>query len=307
MAEMMARLDADGDGEVSLLEWGESMPDEFRRSLRGFGPGLLESAGGRTAQGSVASEDARGQEMAAYLAAMEEKKKARPRGDWIASARPAAAGRPHPPSRQLLIGSWPTAPSRRPCAQPRADACRRRRRQVSRQYDASVHMAAARRGERAVEVDLFLMYDVDHSGSLTARELRRALAMVRTKAGKRPVPGMEAMLAKLDEDGDGEVTMAEWCGMPAEFRQGLRALGPGILEASAAVQTKGSVAAEDARGRQRREAAAAEAEARAYQRRIGAGDVATRVAALKQGTLDAASIFREFDRDFSGALAVNHL
>ena len=45
-----------------------------------------------------------------------------------------------------------------------------------------VHTAAARAGASAVEIDLFKHYDTDHTGSLTAREIRQALAKVKNHA-----------------------------------------------------------------------------------------------------------------------------
>jgi Ca2+-binding EF-hand superfamily protein len=83
-------------------------------------------------------------------------------------------------------------------------------------YSVSAHTAAAGKGEKAIEVSLFQEFDVDGSGSLGKKELRRMLALVRTKAGKKlgavgasapAVPGLDAMLQALDADGDGEVTL----------------------------------------------------------------------------------------------------
>ena len=49
-------------------------------------------------------------------------------------------------------------------------------------YSVSAHTAAAGKGEKAIEVSLFQEFDVDGSGSLGKKELRRMLGLVRTKA-----------------------------------------------------------------------------------------------------------------------------
>ena len=41
---------------------------------------------------------------------------------------------------------------------------------------SSVHVDAAKKGEQAIEVDLFHLVDTDHSGHLERQELRHLLA-----------------------------------------------------------------------------------------------------------------------------------
>ena len=72
------------------------------------------------------------------------------------------------------------------------------------------------KGERAIEVELFTMFDVDDSGALSRKQLRQLLGHVRAKMGKgdkntvsMQVPGMEEMLSVLDSGGDGQVSLEE--------------------------------------------------------------------------------------------------
>jgi Ca2+-binding EF-hand superfamily protein len=202
LQEMLAKLDADGDGEVTLQEWGERMPAAFRKALRAMGDDLLRAAGdtragtgtGTGGTGRLGGAGERAKEAAEYEARRREAK------------RSAAA------------------------------------------YSADVHARAAAKGERAVEVDLFLMFDADGSGSLGRAEFRRMLAVARTKYAHfsegRQIPGVDALKARMDADGDGEVSLREWGeNMPADFRGAVRALGPALLDQVAGDKVSKSVGA----------------------------------------------------------------
>ena len=200
--EMMAILDSSGDGEVSLSEWVENMPESFQQGMRKLGPDLLHAANGdpktkkKAGHGKFDSHDHRAKEKREHKAKMEHKKKSR--------------------------GTASVA----------------------------MHTDAHRKGERAIEIDLFTMFDADGSGTLSKRELRQMLGLVRTamaKGDKRHppmrVPGMEEMLGTLDSNGadagDGEVSLEEWTqNMPEEFRRGVRALGPSVLKVAQNTKAK---------------------------------------------------------------------
>ena len=49
---------------------------------------------------------------------------------------------------------------------------------------SSVHVEAAKKGQQAIEVDLFHLVDTDHSGHLERSELRHLLAAVRAGHAK---------------------------------------------------------------------------------------------------------------------------
>ena len=65
----MAKLDEDGDGDVTLDEWKAKMPDELREALRSLGPDAVLSSrttaaalgkGAASGRGKVATRDDRG-------------------------------------------------------------------------------------------------------------------------------------------------------------------------------------------------------------------------------------------------------
>ena len=86
------------------------------------------------------------------------------------------------------------------------------------------HAAAAKAGDTFSIVGLFQEMDTDFSGTISTNELRKLINLVRKKSGK-PILGVEKMLAKLDDDGDGEVTLTEWQeNVPAAFLKVLQML-----------------------------------------------------------------------------------
>eukprot|EP01052_Picozoa_sp_SAG31_P049227 SAG31_NODE_10674_length_1111_cov_1.481225_2_plen_106_part_00 len=48
-------------------------------------------------------------------------------------------------------------------------------------YAVAVYAEAAKAGEHATEIDLFKLYDTDHTGELSTKELRKLLGLVRTR------------------------------------------------------------------------------------------------------------------------------
>ena len=116
--------------------------------------------------------------------------------------------------------------------------------------------------------------DTDADGTLSARELRQALNKVRKK--NPDMPGMDEMLAALDGDGDGILTLPEFIEkMPKALTQAIKSLGPMTLVNGAA-----SMGKDTHRERERKVAADVQA---AKQASRGAHDVALHTAALKAG------------------------
>jgi Ca2+-binding EF-hand superfamily protein len=202
------------------------------------------------------------------------------------------------------------------------------------------YLAAAHNGKMvAMEMQLFMMYDDDNSGTLTKSELRHALAMVRTVAVRQSIaegkhgkvgalrtashglaidshrgdiPGMNEMLAELDGDGDGEVTMEEWLhSMPESLKAGLRRLDPDVLKMQMTSAAKtgsdhANMRKADLRGQELARFKEKQRINRKAQRHdsIVGGHVR---AAHDSRVLDTVSIFREFDHDGSGSLTVREL
>ena len=79
----------------------------------------------------------------------------------------------------------------------------RRAREASHLYDASHHLSAAKKGETAYEIDLFHLFDTDGSGTLSRRELRRAMAGIKPKIDKSLHHLFALIMDTLDEDGNG--------------------------------------------------------------------------------------------------------
>ena len=116
--------------------------------------------------------------------------------------------------------------------------------------------------------------DTDADGTLSARELRQALNKVRKR--NPDMPGMDEMLAALDGDGDGILTLPEFIEkMPKALTQAIKSLGPMTLVNGAA-----SMGSDTHRERERKVAADVQA---AKQASRGAHDVALHTAALKAG------------------------
>eukprot|EP01052_Picozoa_sp_SAG31_P034424 SAG31_NODE_4021_length_3659_cov_1.569382_1_plen_466_part_00 len=183
------------------------------------------------------------------------------------------------------------------------------KKRVAHLYENKHHLEAARSGQSAVEIDLFKMYDVDHSGTLSARELRRALGLVRALDKKSEIPGIEDIMAKLDADGDGEVTLAEWQElMPEDFKAGLRKLGHKALRISTdstGIKGRGQMATADHRGQERAAYEEKIRKKKMLQRRQ------TKAAALSDmlsgNALDTESLFKQYDTDGSGKLSLREL
>jgi hypothetical protein len=126
---------------------------------------------------------------------------------------------------------------------------------VRDQYDATRHAIAARKGEQAIEIDLFQMFDNDGSGTLSKRELRRALNGIKQKLSPELVALMDGMMEKLDADGDGEVDLAEWeKHLPPKLLVGIRAQGEELVRrqlGAHALGKPGAMALARDRGRQK--------------------------------------------------------
>lgn len=75
------------------------------------------------------------------------------------------------------------------------------KKQASRKaYDSKLFTKAARSGQVAYEIQLFHQFDNDGSGSLSKRELRRAMNGIKKDISSAVVPVMDGMLDRMDSD-----------------------------------------------------------------------------------------------------------
>eukprot|EP01051_Picozoa_sp_SAG22_P009574 SAG22_NODE_806_length_7087_cov_11.682885_4_plen_938_part_00 len=179
-------------------------------------------------------------------------------------------------------------------------------------FDAAHHIAAAGQGQTAHEIDLFNLFDIDGSGTLSKRELRKALAGVKPSIDKTLHPLFEGLVEKLDKDGDGEVDVHEWQEMlPKKLRDDIRLKGESLLsqqtESKALGAKSGVGRIVDGRERHREmvEFRAREAKAREAQHLY---DASHHIVAAQQGqTAYEVDLFRLFDTDGSGTLSAREL
>ena len=94
---------------------------------------------------------------------------------------------------------------------------------------------------RAYEIDLFHLFDTDGSGTLSRRELRRAMAGIKPKIDKSLHHLFEGIYRQLYEDGDGEVDITEWTErLPNELRDDIRRKGAELTAVQTSVRAKGA-------------------------------------------------------------------
>eukprot|EP01052_Picozoa_sp_SAG31_P021868 SAG31_NODE_1712_length_7468_cov_8.329896_2_plen_573_part_00 len=102
----------------------------------------------------------------------------------------------------------------------------RKAREAKHLYNASNHIAAAQQGQTAFEIDLFHNFDNDGSGTLSKKEMRRAMAGIRKHVDKKLHPMISAIMETLDVDGDGEIDLREWTDrLPLQLRAEIRRKG----------------------------------------------------------------------------------
>ena len=180
--------------------------------------------------------------------------------------------------------------------------------------DTSQYTAAQRKGQSAVEIDLFSHFDSDGSGSLSRKELRRALQGVKKELQRTDphvMASLDEELAKLDTDGDGEIELAEFVNnVPDRLRAALRAAGPKILatqQSSSGAKSSANTrfATGDERGK----------DMRRHNQRLkdkkkvsSAYSASNHTKAARTGAFAVEiSLFREFDVDYSGTLTGKEL
>lgn len=265
----MAKLDEDGDGNITLAEWQAKLPDELRDALRALGPSAVLSdrttatalgKGASAGRGKIAMKDERGKDLAMHRAAVSKTRSSR------------------------------------------------------KMHDASFHVKAAKKGEKAVEIDIFHQFDNDGSGTLSRRELRRALNGIKKHLDPVAVAQMAGILGKLDEDGDGEVNIVEWdAKLPEDLRRAIRKAGEKLTAvqlSGKALGAKGSVhiATERARQKEIEDHSKRVAAAKVAAKKSGLGLISEHLRAVHSGKASAESIlFRYYDDDNSGTLTKREL
>ena len=282
--KMLAKLDDDGDGEVTLTEWQENVPAAFLKVLQMLQKedlvmshiNTIGTRGGTVAV--MGTENVRGREVRNFQAQINHHKK------------------------------------------------------VGRDVHAVQHSArteAASQGHHAVELDVFMQFDIDCTGKLGRNELRKALNYVRKKlGGKVNVISVDDFLATVDASGDGQVDIHEWqAGLPEALKQAvraplastrvtlrqfnrcfscpqMRAMGPALLESetlatAAEAKLGGRVAMAENLEKKRMERM--QARAKVEQRKTNR-DVANFANAARSGKVSLLEFFTSFDDDGSGTL-----
>jgi hypothetical protein len=167
---------------VTLKEWLDALPPAFVKVVRGMGKQLLERHAPMRGGAQMAMGDHRGKARRAH----EVRGAVQPTTDnqlTMLHSNETRRARRTPPCVPAWGGRRPDLQGARGGAQATVHA-KKKRDAKDHSSKVHVHTEAARAGASAVEIDLFKHYDTDHSGSLTAREIRQALAKVKNYAKK---------------------------------------------------------------------------------------------------------------------------
>jgi Ca2+-binding EF-hand superfamily protein len=180
--------------------------------------------------------------------------------------------------------------------------------------DADAAAAAAPAPEVGPQNPLFAAFsqlDTDKSGSLDAKEIKRALKALDLQ-GKIDI---DALIAKMDTDGDGQIDMGEWSGnLPQEVYLAIQAR----LTADGKIST--FITLEDQREKRKKQIAEVQAkidacgEGDAAQAALLAEELAKRQGqaerlekVLAKRNVDFGKIFKQFDSDGSGDVSFDEL